>query len=266
MKRITIILALVALAHSAWSQTSTDDTYYQDDQSSVTVQAQTAPPPIPDYVQPPCPVDGYIWTPGYWYWNGSAYTWIPGVWVAPPSPGLLWTPGYWSFYGGYYGWHRGYWGASIGYYGGINYGFGYYGTGFVGGRWDGGHFLYNTAVWHVGGGIHNVYVDKTVVVNHTVNHASFNGPNGVHYRPTGHEVEVMHGTNHTAPVQNHVAHETTFSGEKGQIHNPQSHPAVHSVSQPGGQRFNQGGHAVRMSGGGGGGHPGGGGGHGGGRH
>ena len=49
----------------------------------------------------------------------------PGVWVEPPQPGLLWTPGYWGFVNGAYLFHRGYWGAQIGFYGGINYGFGY---------------------------------------------------------------------------------------------------------------------------------------------
>ncbi|MCW3124363.1 MAG: repeat-containing protein [Bacteroidetes bacterium] len=267
MKKLLMLFSMFSLAaFTVYGQT--DDTYYQDDQATVTVKAEVAPPPIPDYVQPPCPVEGDIWTPGYWYWNGTSYSWIPGVWVTPPSVGLLWTPGYWGFYGGYYGWHRGYWGTHIGYYGGVNYGFGYYGSGFYGGRWEGGRFMYNTAVWHVGRGVHNVYVDHTVVNNHVVNHASFNGPGGVKYRPSNTEVGGMH-ENHIEPAQNHVAHERNMSTEKGQFHSPTTRPAVHSMSAPGGQRFNQGGHAIHM-GGGGGGHMGGGhaggGGHGGGRH
>jgi hypothetical protein len=37
----------------------------------------------------------------------------------------------------------------VGFYGGINYGFGYGGFGYEGGRWEGGYFSYNTYVNHV---------------------------------------------------------------------------------------------------------------------
>jgi len=30
-----------------------------------------APPELPAYEQPMCPGDGYIWTPGYWAWDGE---------------------------------------------------------------------------------------------------------------------------------------------------------------------------------------------------
>ena len=56
----------------------------------------------------------------------------------PAHVGVLWTPGYWGFVGGVYMFHAGYWGPHIGFYGGVNYGFGYGGVGFVGGRWRGG--------------------------------------------------------------------------------------------------------------------------------
>ena len=45
--------------------------------------------------------------------------------VEPPAVGLLWTPGYWGFNNGIYAFNRGYWGPHVGFYGGINYGFGY---------------------------------------------------------------------------------------------------------------------------------------------
>ena len=117
-----------------------------------------APPPLPVYAQPMLPGDGYIWTPGYWAWNGSAddYYWVPGTWVLAPADGQLWTPGYWAFRGDGYFWNAGYWGSSVGYYGGVNYGYGYTGNGYQGGRWEGSHFRYNAAVSHV---------DKTIVQN-----------------------------------------------------------------------------------------------------
>src|SRR5580698_8716764 len=48
---------------------------------AVEVQASEPPPPLPDYEQPPCPEDGYLWTPGYWAFSTGGYYWIPGTWV-----------------------------------------------------------------------------------------------------------------------------------------------------------------------------------------
>ena len=155
--------------------------------AQVAVSITVAPPAIPVYEQPPCPTEGFLWTPGYWGYGPAGYFWVPGVWVAPPRPGLLWTPGYWGFVGGAYRWHAGYWGPHVGYYGGINYGFGYGGVGFYGGRWEGGAFRYNTAVMRVGPGFHGVYEDRTVIRNTTINRASFNGEGGIVARPTAEE-------------------------------------------------------------------------------
>lgn len=109
-----------------------------------------APPPIPEYAQPPCPGAGYIWQPGYWAWGNDGYYWDSGEWVLPPQPGLLWTPGYWDFDGDSYVWIAGHWGATVGYYGDIDYGYGYFGDGFDGGYWDGDRFFYNAAVLNIG--------------------------------------------------------------------------------------------------------------------
>jgi WXXGXW repeat (2 copies) len=153
------------------------------------VSITVAPPPLVAYEQPPCPAEGYFWSPGYWAYGEDGYFWVPGTWVEVPQPGYFWTPGYWAFASGYYIWHGGYWGPHVGYYGGINYGYGYYGSGFYGGRWDGNVFRYNTAVWHVNSAvIHNTYVDRTVINHETGNrHVSFNGPGGIETRPTAAE-------------------------------------------------------------------------------
>ena len=66
-----------------------------------------------------------MWTPGYWAWGNDGYYWVPGTWVPAPAVGLLWTPGYWGWSGGYYRWNVCYWGPHVGFYGGVNYGFGY---------------------------------------------------------------------------------------------------------------------------------------------
>jgi hypothetical protein len=152
------------------------------------IQANEAPPPLPVYEQPPCPVEGYIWTPGYWGWGVGGYYWVPGTWVAPPRVGLLWTPGYWGFVGGAYVFHAGYWGPHVGFYGGVNYGFGYGGVGFAGGRWVGSSFAYNQSVTNVNVTVvHNTY-NETVVNNVAVNRVSYNGgAGGVGATPTAQE-------------------------------------------------------------------------------
>jgi hypothetical protein len=149
------------------------------------VNVDIAPPALPVYEQPAAPFANAIWQPGYWAWGAYGYYWVPGVWVAAPQLGYLWTPGYWGWGSGYYMWHPGYWATRVGFYGGINYGFGYFGTGFVGGGWYGGVFRYNTAVVNVNTTvIRNTYVDRTVVVNNyntNVTRVSYNGgAGGVH--------------------------------------------------------------------------------------
>jgi hypothetical protein len=164
-------------------------------QIAVGISIRVAPPAIPVYVQPACPVEGYLWTPGYWAYGDAGYYWVPGVWLAPPRAGLLWTPGYWGWGGGVYAWHAGYWGPHVGFYGGVNYGFGYGGVGFVGGEWRGGRFAYNTAVVNVNTTVvRNVYVNKTVIVNNTtVNRTSFNGgPGGINRSPNDEEMRASH--------------------------------------------------------------------------
>ncbi len=142
------------------------------------VRASESPPPLPDNEQPPCPDDGYLWTPGYWFWDAAGYYWIPGAWVQPPQGDVLWTPGYWEFVDAVYVFHRGYWARHVGYYGGINYGFGYFGVGFAGGRWVNHSFSYNRTVSNVDARvIHSTY-SEPVYNNATVNRVSYNGGPG----------------------------------------------------------------------------------------
>jgi hypothetical protein len=101
------------------------------DDASDPVYALKPPPPLRDESQPRDPGDNSRWTPGSWYYDSgqSDYYWVPGVWVTPPH-GELWTPPYWQYDSGRYQWHHGYWGPHVGFYGGINYGFGYFGRGY----------------------------------------------------------------------------------------------------------------------------------------
>jgi hypothetical protein len=176
--------------------------------AQIGIAIRIGPPALPVYEQPVCPGDGYLWTPGYWAYDYdvSDYYWVPGTWVLAPEVGFLWTPGWWGWGGDAFLFHEGYWGPHIGFYGGINYGFGYFGVGFVGGRWDGGHFFYNRAVLNVNvTNIHNVY-NTRVVNNVTVNRVSFNGGNGgITARPTPEE-ERYANERHVGPVAAQTEH------------------------------------------------------------
>jgi len=159
-----------------------------DGNAGVGISAYTAPPALPTEDQPPCPEDGDLWTPGYWAWDGAAYYWVPGVWESPPSVGVFWTPGYWAYAGTVFVFHRGYWGPRVGYYGGINYGFGYAGLGYVGGRWVGNVFEYNRAVNNINASMaHHVY-DESAVKHPSSSRVSYNGgPGGTSSVPTAQE-------------------------------------------------------------------------------
>src|SRR5580700_10103312 len=124
MKLLPVLFAVLALIMGTPATSSA---------VAIGISVGIAPPPLPVYVQPPPPEDGDLWNPGYWAYGPAGYYWVPGVWVAPPAIGLLWTPPYWGFVGGSYLFHAGYWGPHVGFYGGINYGFGYVGVGFFGG-------------------------------------------------------------------------------------------------------------------------------------
>lgn len=156
----------------------------------VAISVSFGPPALPVYAQPICPAPGYIWVPGYWAWdpNFGDYYWVPGTWVLAPEAGYLWTPSWWGWSGGAYIFHAGYWGPTVGFYGGINYGWGYFGHGYEGGRWNNGQFYYNRTVNNINvTNIHNVY-NVTVVNNNTYNHVSYNGgPGGVAATPTAAE-------------------------------------------------------------------------------
>lgn len=186
-------------------------------------EADQPPPPLPEYDQPPAPQDDYQWTPGYWNYASAGYFWVPGIWVAPPFYGALWTPPYWGNSGGRWLCHRGYWGRHVGYYGGIDYGFGYIGTGYFGGYWSGQHFFYNRAVSNVNiTQIHNVY-NHTVIYNNTTygprssNRTSFNGGRGgINAQPRPQELAAMRETRF-APTAGQREHRQQAADNRGQF-------------------------------------------------
>jgi len=199
------------------------------------IEAPEPPPPLPVYEQPPMPAPGYHWTPGYWAWNNTDYYWVPGVWVEPPRIGVLWTPPYWGFVGGVFLFHAGYWAPHVGFYGGVDYGFGYTGGGYEGGRWENGQFFYNRAVNNLGGvRVGNTY-NAPVTINRTnITYVSYNGgQGGIQLKPTP-EQEQVAAEPHIAATPAQVTHLRTASVNPDQFHYAnQGKPPVAATARPG---------------------------------
>jgi hypothetical protein len=200
----------------------------------VGISITIAPPELPVYEQPPIPEQNDIWTPGYWAYGDEGYFWVPGTWVLAPQVGFLWTPAYWGYGDGGYAFHSGYWGPSIGFYGGINYGFGYGGSGYQGGRWNNGQFAYNRSVNNITNTtiIKNVY--NETVVNNTTTRVSFNGGNGgVQAVPTAAERQFA-AAPHLAPTSVQAQHQQEAKSDRNQLASVNhGAPPVAATARPG---------------------------------
>jgi hypothetical protein len=200
--------------------------------AQIDINISIAPPELPVYEQPPLPEPGYIWAPGYWAYGQDGYYWVPGTWVLPPSVGLLWTPGYWGWRDGLYVWNEGYWGPQVGFYGGVNYGFGYGGDGYAGGRWNNGVFAYNRTVNNFGS-VHvtNVY-RETVVVNNNAR-TSFNGGNGGLTARATPEQEAAAHEPRVAATAVQTQHQRTASTNRSLLASENhGHPAIAATTKP----------------------------------
>lgn len=227
LRKMLLALVIIAVPASAFA--------------GVFISVNFAPPPLPVYTQPICPAPGYLWTPGYWAYGPGGYYWVPGVWVRPPAIGMLWTPGYWSWGGGVYMWHAGYWGPHIGFYGGVNYGFGYTGVGFYGGYWRGGHYFYNTSVTRVNTTIIRNTYNKTVIVNNNnYNRVSYNGgAGGIRATASRQELAASREQRFSA-TQSQTAHMRNASMNRSQFYSQnRGRPQIAARDTVNGRAYNQ---------------------------
>ena len=205
-------------------------------QIDISVSVGLPPPALPEYDQPAIPADGYMWTPGYWAWNPNQndYYWVPGTWVNAPYVGALWTPGYWEMSDNQYRWNRGYWGDHIGYYGGINYGFGYAGVGYQGGYWNRGAFSYNRSVNNVSN-VHVTNVYNTRITNVQNSRVSFNGGRaGVQMTPTKSE-QIINSMPHNRGAEHITEKQTqheTMAGAQPEQHYANNHGVPKVAATP----------------------------------
>ena len=222
-----VLFALIVFALSAAISTPS--------QAQIRISVGFGPPPLPVYEQPICPGDGYLWTPGYWAWDADIddYYWIPGTWILAPEVGFLWTPPYWGWADGAFIFYDGYWGPEVGFYGGIDYGFGYTGSGYEGGYWRGRDFFYNRSVNNVNGvNIRNVY-NRTVVNNVRTTRVAFNGgPGGINARPTAAEMTAEH-ERHIAATSLQEQHRNLARQDRAQFASVNhGKPSVMASSRP----------------------------------
>lgn len=231
MKRLPALLLLAALIGAPLLMTST----LAAAQASLSISVRVGPPALPVYPQPFVPGPGYIWTPGYWAWGEFGYYWVPGAWVLAPAVGMLWTPGYWAWQEGMYWWHPGYWGPRVGFYGGINYGYGYIGIGYVGGSWRSGAFYYNRSVSNVNVTyIHNTYNETVVNNNTTVNRVSYNGGNGGTTLRATQEQAAYAREQHTSPTASQVHQQQLAMNDPAQRFSAnRGRPQVAATAKPG---------------------------------
>ena len=66
-----------------------------------------AAPPAPREERAPAR-DGYVWAPGYWDWNGHAYTWVSGRYIYEHR-GAHWVPDRWEQAGSHWQRVSGHW-------------------------------------------------------------------------------------------------------------------------------------------------------------
>ncbi len=74
------------------------------------------PPPPPSLEAgpnvPPPALQGFVWTPGHWFWVENRYVWRPGLWVQT-SPDWIWIPASYAYTPGGCVFVPGYWDHAV---------------------------------------------------------------------------------------------------------------------------------------------------------
>jgi len=122
----------------------------------------------------------------------------------------------------------------VGYYGGLNYGHGYTGTGYQGGRWDHVVFFYNRAASNARVQVvHNRLYNSRLVNYASRGQVSFNGgPAGSSARPSLTERHLQ-ATEHAAPRDEQLRHEhQALTTPTQRANGPHGQPQVAATPRP----------------------------------
>jgi WXXGXW repeat (2 copies) len=76
-------------------------------QAAIGIDIDIAPPADRVVVAPP-PRAGFVWAPGYWFWDGHTHVWHDGRWMRERH-GYHWVPDAWVARGPHYHYVRGHW-------------------------------------------------------------------------------------------------------------------------------------------------------------
>ncbi len=101
MRSMHYVSIVAAAAAIMFSQASVADSLDLHLASGGDVSASIiigTPPPAPIVEVVPAPRPGYVWTPGYWAWEGHRHVWVQGAWIAE-RPGYSYAPGHWERHG-----------------------------------------------------------------------------------------------------------------------------------------------------------------------
>lgn len=71
--------------------------------------SERPPEPLETAPSTEAPDPAMAWIPGYWYWTGDDFSWVPGRWERPPMAGHVWVRAGWLESGGRYRFAPGYW-------------------------------------------------------------------------------------------------------------------------------------------------------------
>jgi hypothetical protein len=86
VKRVAATLMLAAALASSGCASAPPNVVY----------VPVAPPKPFEETRGVSPGAAYVWTPGYYRWDGSTYIWIDGGWQRPPRAGSTWVSGTWK--------------------------------------------------------------------------------------------------------------------------------------------------------------------------
>jgi hypothetical protein len=73
------------------------------------IVVKVAPPAPIVETRPAIPGPGYVWTPGYYRWDGGHHVWVAGAWALPPHPGARWVAHTWVRRGDHWVFREGRW-------------------------------------------------------------------------------------------------------------------------------------------------------------
>jgi hypothetical protein len=118
MKLTTCVLALAALELGGCvtyetpvpAPTTTVTQEVTTTAPSTEVLVAQEPPAVRVETQTTSPGPNYLWTRGYWRWNGVTYIWVPGSWIIRPRPAAVYVEGHWLRRGSRWVWVPGHWG------------------------------------------------------------------------------------------------------------------------------------------------------------